>query len=117
MSDVGDPLFQKASLFLGDANGNRLAFHLSRPIVVGAVQLRRISLATTARFPARNEPTQDGASPEWAKVGQGCLQGSESVFVSCCHPSYRNIVPEKNQRNTAEQRLPMVFFRNEDYPK
>ena len=88
---VGDPLFQEPSLFLGDADGDRLAFHLSRPIVVGTVQLRRISLATTARFPARNEPTQDGAAPEWAKVGQGCLQGPESVLVSCCHHSYRNI--------------------------
>lgn len=82
---VGDPLFQEPSLFLGDANGDRLAFHLSRPFVVRTVQLRRIRLATTTGFPARDEPAQDGAAPEWSKVGQGCLQGPESILVSCRH--------------------------------
>jgi hypothetical protein len=88
---VGDPLIQEPSLFLGDADGDRLAFHFSRPFVIGAVQLGWISLATTALFPARDEPTQDGAAPEWAKVGQGCLQPHESVLVPCSHGSQCNI--------------------------
>lgn len=82
---VGDPLFQELSLFLGDADGDRLAFHLSRPFVVRTVQLGRIRLATTTGFAARDEPPQDGAAPEWAKLGQGCLQGPESILVSCRH--------------------------------
>lgn len=88
---VGDPLFQEPSLFLADADRDRLAFHLSRPFVVRTVQLGRIRPATTTGFPARNEPTQDGAAPEWAKVCQGCLQGLESILIACRHGSHYRI--------------------------
>ena len=82
---VGDPLSQEPCLFLGDADRDRLAFHLSRPFVVRTVQLGRVCPAVTTRSCALDEPAQDGAAAEWAEVGQGCLQGLESLLVSCCH--------------------------------
>ena len=42
LSGVGDLLLQEPSLFLGDADGDRLAFHLTRPFVVRTVQLGRL---------------------------------------------------------------------------
>ena len=75
---------------LGEADGDRLAPHLPRPIVVRTMQLGRIGLAAAACFAARDEPKQDGTTPKRAKVGQGFLEGSESVFVPRSHGAHCN---------------------------
>ncbi len=82
---IVNPLLQKASLLLSDGDRDRLAFHLSRPFVVGPVQLGRIIMATTCGSFAPAESAQDGAAPDRAEVGEGSLQGFESIFVSLSH--------------------------------
>ena len=67
---VVHPLAVALDLVLGEVPGDGLAVELGGPLPVGAVEARRLTVATAARRAAVREALDDAAADHEAELGQ-----------------------------------------------
>jgi len=69
----GNPAGEKVGLFAREADRDGFTIHLAGPLVVGAMEAGRRSLASAAGFAAGHEAFKQGATAEIADLAEGAL--------------------------------------------